>query len=196
MEEAQATPEQLAIRELNAGVYCFRQPGWLWSALQRVPLSPKGEYYLTDVVGMAVGEGQSVQAVELDDPEEVLGVNTRVHLAEAEKAMRARVNAKWMLAGVTLIDPEKTYIEAGRYHRSRYGRLAGHLFAGCTQIGEGCTIGPNTIIVDTQIGSRCTILASVLEGALLEDQVSMGPYGHLRKGAHLAKACTWGILAR
>ena len=82
VEEAQAEPEQLAIRELNASVYCFSAE-WLWEALKRIPLSPKGEYYLTDVVEVAVKDGFPVQAIVLEDPSEAIGINTRVHLAEA-----------------------------------------------------------------------------------------------------------------
>ena len=191
VEEAQATPEQLSIQELNAGVYCFAA-GWLWSALERVPLSPKGEYYLTDLVGIAAGDGLSIQALVLDDPEEALGVNTRVHLAEAEKAMRRRINEQWMLAGVTLIDPEKTYIEAGVTIGRDTVIWPDTYLQGQTRIGEACTVGPNSILRDTQTGSRCQILASVLEGALVEDQVSIGPFGHLRKGAHLAQGVHMG----
>ncbi len=83
VEEAQATPEQLAIHELNVGAYCFRD-AWLWPALNRVKISPKGEYYLTDLVEIAVAEGQAVQALVSADLEETIGINTRVHLAEAE----------------------------------------------------------------------------------------------------------------
>ena len=112
VEEAQATPEQLAIRELNASVYCF-SADWLWPALQRIPLSPKGEYYLTDLVGLAVADGLPVQALVADDPAEMIGVNTRVHLAEAEAHLRRRINQTWMLQGVSMINPEATYIEPG-----------------------------------------------------------------------------------
>jgi bifunctional UDP-N-acetylglucosamine pyrophosphorylase / glucosamine-1-phosphate N-acetyltransferase len=191
VEEAQATPPQFAIRELNVGAYCF-DAAWLWQALERVPLSPKGEYYLTDVVGIAAADGLPVQAVQIDDPIETLGVNTRVHLAEAEKAMRRRINEAWMLAGVTLIDPDSTYIEPGVRIGMDTVIWPNSYLHGSTQIGEGCVIGPNTILHSTQIGSRCTILASVLEEALLEDNVSMGPFGHLRKGAHLGNGVHMG----
>lgn len=95
VEEAVATPEQLRVKELNPSLYCFRSD-WLWEALRRVPLSPKGEYYLTDVIGIAVQDGLAVQALPLEDPAEAMGINTRVHLAEAEALMRRRVNTAWM----------------------------------------------------------------------------------------------------
>src|SRR5512143_1643337 len=110
VEAAQATPEERALTEMNVGAYCF-DAEWLWDALPQLPLSPKGEYYLTDVVALAVRGGGRVAAVRLDDPAEALGVNTRAHLAEAEARLRERINAHWMAEGVSLVDPATTYIE-------------------------------------------------------------------------------------
>ena len=93
-------------------MFCFRAD-WLWPALKRIRLSPKGEYYLTDVVEIAVSDGLEVRAVTTDDPTEAVGINNRVHLAEAEAILRQRTNTHWMLEGVTLIDPQSTYIEPG-----------------------------------------------------------------------------------
>ncbi|HVN55473.1 MAG TPA: bifunctional UDP-N-acetylglucosamine diphosphorylase/glucosamine-1-phosphate N-acetyltransferase GlmU [Anaerolineaceae bacterium] len=191
VEEAHATPEQRAIHELNAGVYCFAAD-WLWEALEQVPVSPKGEYYLTDVIGLAVKQGLPVKALTADDPCEAIGVNTRVHLAEAGRIMRQRINTAWMLAGVTLIDPQTTYIEPGVVLGQDTVIWPNSYLHGKTEVGAECEIGPNTILRDTKTGSRCKILASVLEGALLEDGVSMGPFCHLRKGAHLANGVHMG----
>jgi len=191
VEEAQATPEQLAIRELNASVYCF-SADWLWPALQRIPLSPKGEYYLTDLVGLAVADGLPVQALVADDPAEMIGVNTRVHLAEAEAHLRRRINQTWMLQGVSMINPEATYIEPGVSIGPDTVLWPGTYLRGSTTIGSGCELGPNTIIRDSQVGDGCTILASVLEGARLEDHVEVGPFARLRKGAHLASGVHMG----
>ena len=152
-----------------------------------MPLSPKGEYYLTDTVGLAVADGLPVQAIALLDDGEALGINTRVHLAEAESILRQRINKMHMLAGVTLMDPNSTYIQADVTIGKDTTVWPNTYLRGTTSIGEGCTIGPGTIIEDTQIGNDCTILASVLEGAVVEDHVGMGPFCHLRKGAHLAK---------
>ena len=191
VEEAQATPEQLTIHELNSGVYCF-QATWLWEALPRIPLSPKGEYYLTDLVGMAVAAGLAVQAVVAEDPSELIGINTRVHLAEAESLLRGRINRQWMLTGVTLVDPATTYIEPGVTIGQDSIVWPNTHLRGSSAIGEGCEIGPNTIINDSQVGSGCTILASVLEKATVEDHVEIGPYAHLRKGAYLASGVHMG----
>ncbi len=184
VEEYVATPEQLAVRELNVGAYCFRAD-WLWQALRRIPMSPKGEYYLTDTVALAVQDGQPVQAIVLNDLTETIGVNTRVHLAEAEAAMRRRINEMHMLNGVTLIDPATTYIEAGVTIGPDTVIWPNTYIQGETSIGSGCAIGPNTHIRASKIGDRCTVFFSVMEGAWLENDVEMGPFARLRKGAHL-----------
>ena len=191
VEEAHATPEQLAIRELNISVYCFNAD-WLWEALPRIPLSPKGEYYLTDLVGIAAAEGSSVRAMVAEETSETIGINTRVHLAEAEAVLRWRINRKWMLAGVTIVDPETTYIEPQVTIGQDTTIWPQTYLHGDTRVGGECSLGPNTIVRDTEIGDRCVVLNSVLEGALLEDNVNVGPFGHLRKGAHLAQGVHMG----
>lgn len=185
VEEYVATPDQLQVKELNVGGYCF-DSNWLWDALHRIPKNPKkGEYYLTDTVELAAKEGLPVHATVMDDLEETIGVNTRVHLSEVETAMRRRINQSHMLNGVTMIDPSSVYIEAG----IRIGRdtviMPNTFLHGKTELGERNVVGPNTIIRDSKIGDGCKILSSVLEGALLENDVDMGPFARLRKGAHL-----------
>ena len=191
VEEAQATAEQLAIHELNAGAYCIRAE-WLWDALTRIPLSPKGEYYLTDLVEIAVADGVSVQAVTLEEASEAIGINTRVHLAEAEALLRARINREWMLAGVTIVDPATTYIEPLVILGADTVIWPNTHLRGATRIGENCEIGPNTIIRSTQVGADCKVFSSVLEQAEVEDGVDIGPFAHLRKGAHLASGVHMG----
>jgi bifunctional UDP-N-acetylglucosamine pyrophosphorylase/glucosamine-1-phosphate N-acetyltransferase len=184
VEEAQASPEQRAIRELNVGVYCFTAE-WLWDALRRIPLSPKGEYYLTDVVAMAIGDGLRVGAELLDNPEEGIGINTRHHLAEAMTIIRRRINQHWMLEGVTLIDPATTYIEPGVTLGMDTVIWPNTNLLGDTKIGKECVVGPNAILQDCLVGDHCLLVSSVLEGARLEDRVQVGPFCHLRKGAYL-----------
>jgi bifunctional UDP-N-acetylglucosamine pyrophosphorylase/glucosamine-1-phosphate N-acetyltransferase len=191
VEEAVATPEQKRITELNCGVYCF-ESAWLWEHLGRLPLSPKGEYFLTDLVAMAAEEGYAVATWKLADVSEVLGVNNRLHLAQVERVMRRRINERWMLAGVTMTDPETTYIDMDVEIGQDTVIFPNTHLLGTTRIGEECRIGPNSVIRDSTIGNRCTILASVLESALVEDDVDIGPFGHLRKGAHLAQGVHMG----
>jgi len=185
VEEPDATPEQLAIRELNAGVYCF-DAAWLWSHLDGIPLSKKGEYYLTDLVGIAVAEGSGVEAVTTEDPTEALGVNTRVHLAEAHAAMRQRINEKWMLEGVTIVDPAATYIDVQVSLGADTVVHPNTFLEGQTNVGAECQLGPNTVIRDSTLGNRCVVHSSVIEAGVLEDDVEVGPFGRLRPGAHLA----------
>jgi len=184
VEEVDATQEQLAIKELNVGAYCFRSD-WLWDNLDKLPLSSNGEYFLTDMIGLASSAGLPVEACILENPVEAMGINTRVHLAEAEALMREQNNKKWMLAGVTIVDPNNTYIDASVTIGQDTILYPNTFLEGETVIGEDCRIGPNTILRDTQVGDRSEIVGSVIESAKIEDQVDIGPFGHLRKGAHL-----------
>lgn len=185
VEEYVATPDQLQVKELNVGGYCF-DANWLWDALHRIPKNPKkGEYYLTDTVELAVQDGLSVHATVMDDLEETIGVNTRVHLSDVEVAMRRRINQLHMLNGVTMIDPASAYIEADVVIGRDTVIMPNTFLFGKTEVGEGNVIGPNTIIRNSKVGNGCKILASDIESAVLENDVDMGPFARLRKGAHL-----------
>ncbi len=186
VEEYVATPEQLNVKELNVGAYCFKAD-WLWDALHRIKVSPKGEYYLTDTAELAVKDGLSIQAVVCDDIAETIGINTRVDLADAEAAMRERINRAHMLNGVTIMNPAVTYIEADVKIGKDTIILPNTYIQGNTMIGERNKIGPNSHIRDSKIGNDCTVFMSVMEGAEMEDDVDIGPFARLRKGAHLAK---------
>lgn len=184
IEAAHATSEQLTIQELNVGAYCF-QAAWLWEHLPRLEKSPKGEYYLTDLVALAVNEGADVQSVQVEDLDEVIGVNTRVHLAEAEAAVQRRLRERFMLAGVSLPDPSCVYLHVDVAIGQDAQLLPNTHLLGQTSVGAGSVIGPNTIVRDSQIGKGCQIQASVIEGAVLRDHVHVGPFAHLRRGALL-----------
>ena len=186
VEEADASEDEKQIKELNVGVYCFRAD-WLWDALGKIqPSKVKGEYYLTDLVEIANQNGEKVQPLLATHAEEAIGINNRVHLAEAEAVMRRRINQGWMECGVTFIDPTSTYIEAS----VEIGRdsiiYPNTVLRGLTKIGHHTQVGPNSMLQDTKVGNHCMILQSVLEHAVLEDHVEIGPFGHLRKGAYLA----------
>jgi bifunctional UDP-N-acetylglucosamine pyrophosphorylase/glucosamine-1-phosphate N-acetyltransferase len=184
VEFKEATPEELAIREVNSGIKCF-QAEWLWSHLDQLPVK-HGEHYLTDTVELAVAEGRRVAATEAS-PEEVLGIDDRVRLAWAEGKMRARINERLMLSGVTMVDPAATYIEAGVTIGADTLILPNTHLCGKTVIGQHCEIGPNCVIQGSTIGDRCTVKASFFEGATLEDDVDVGPFAHLRTGAYLCR---------
>lgn len=184
VEEAVATPEQLKVREYNISAWCF-DADWLWESLPKIQVSPKGEYYVTDLVAIAVAEGKMVEALRLDDPAEGLGINNRVDLADCETAMRQRVNRHWMLEGVTFLDPATTTVESDVTIGQDTVLLPGTHLKGSTAIGANCEIGPYTTLLDTTVGDHSIISYSVAEGAKIGNHVTMGPFCHLRKGAVL-----------
>jgi len=184
VEDKAATPEEKKITELNSNPYCF-DAEWLWDALDQVEKSEVGEYYLTDLVEIAANGGQTIASIEIEDYQESIGINNRVHLAEATKVIQQRINNKWMLAGVTMIDPDKVFID----DTVKLGRdtvLYPEVYLrGATIVGKDCKLGPSVILEDTIVGDRCKLLYAMLESARLENDVDMGPFGHLRRGAHL-----------
>lgn len=194
VEEADARPEQLEIREVNSGMYSF-DGAWLRDNAGRIPKSTKGEYYLTDLVAMAVAQGKEVRAVVASDPAEVMGVNDRVQLALADAILRRRFCEALMAQGVTIVDPATTYpgrwVQAGRDTVVHSGT---HL-RGRTLIGERCEIGPNSVLADAVIGDDCRVVASVLEQCEVASRVSIGPFSHLRPGARIESGARIGNYA-
>jgi bifunctional UDP-N-acetylglucosamine pyrophosphorylase/glucosamine-1-phosphate N-acetyltransferase len=194
VEDRDSTPEQRALAEVNAGAYVF-DAAWLRASLPRLRPAPGGEIYLTDLVGLAAEEGRDVVAVRLADAAEGLGVNDRVQLAQAEAALRARVRERLMRAGVTLVDPASTFVDA-TVEIGPDTVIHPHTFLrGRTRIGAGCEIGPSSQLEDTVVGDRCRVVWSLLEGAELADEVEVGPYSHLRPGARLARGVQIGNYA-
>jgi bifunctional UDP-N-acetylglucosamine pyrophosphorylase / glucosamine-1-phosphate N-acetyltransferase len=184
VEFKEATPDQLAIREVNSGILCFRAD-WLWSHIAGLPVK-HGERYLTDLVEVAVAKDRAVAALEAD-ADEVMGIDDRARLAWAEAKMRARINERLMLSGVTMVDPATTYVEASVTIGADTVIQPNTHLRGKTIIGRECSIGPNTIICDSTLGDRCKVQSSVFEGATLEDDVDVGPFAHLRKDAYLCR---------
>lgn len=194
VEEADASPDQRAIREVNAGAYCF-EVGWLRAALPRLPKSAKGEFYLTDLVAPAVREGRTVTTSRAEDAREAMGINTRMQLAEAEAILRDRIRREHMLAGVTIVDPATTYIDAGVAIGMDTVVYPNTFLRGKTSIGEGCEIGPGTVIRDSAVGDGCRVVASLVEDSRLMDGVGMGPWCHVRGGAVLEEGADLGNYA-
>jgi bifunctional UDP-N-acetylglucosamine pyrophosphorylase/glucosamine-1-phosphate N-acetyltransferase len=160
----------------------------LWANVGQIQPSPKkGEYYLTDLLEMAVAQGVQIETETIHDPAQCIGINTRVQLALAEKVMRERIRERVMLGGVTLTDPATTYIDADVEIGEDTVVLPGTHLRGKTRIGAGCRIGPGAVIEDSVIGDECSIGPSVIESATLEDHVEMGPFCHLRPGAYLSR---------
>ena len=190
VEMKRATEEQKRIHEVNSGVYCFEQ-SWLWSALHTLPRNASGEYYLTDLVGMASSQGRKITTVN-GNLDETIGINDRVQLATAERILRTRVLEHLMYAGVTILDPASTYIDAQVEIGSDTVILPGTMITGKTRIGSACRIGPGTTIDESILGNECIVRNSVLEASIFEDGVSIGPFSHCRPGAHLARNVRMG----
>jgi bifunctional UDP-N-acetylglucosamine pyrophosphorylase/glucosamine-1-phosphate N-acetyltransferase len=194
VEEADADATTMAGNEVNVGVYCFRG-GWLWPHLSRIERSAAGEYYLTDLIGMAVAEGAKVVALAAADPIEALGINDRAQLAQAEAFVRERIRRHHLLAGVTMLDPATTYIDAGVTIGADTTLHPNTSLFGKTAVGEDCVIGPDTRVVDSTLGAGCRVVSSVVEQSTLEDGVTVGPFSHLRGGAHIASGVHIGNFA-
>ena len=162
--------------------------GQLYIAL---PRNASGEYYLTDLVAMASSQGCKITTVS-GSLDETIGINDRVQLATAERMLRTRVLEQLMYAGVTILDPACTYIDAQVEIGSDTVILPGTMITGKTRIGSACRIGPGTTIDESILGNGCIVRNSVLEGSTLEDGVSIGPFSHCRPGAHLARNVRMG----
>ncbi|MBI2170051.1 MAG: bifunctional UDP-N-acetylglucosamine diphosphorylase/glucosamine-1-phosphate N-acetyltransferase GlmU [Actinobacteria bacterium] len=185
VEHADATAEILAIDEVNTSVYCFRR-NLLTPALRRLsPENAQSEYYLTDAVEVLSAAGHRVIAVEAIDPAEALGVNDREQLAAAEGELRRRINRRWMRAGVTMVDPARTYIDATVELAPDVRILPGTILEGRTVVGAGSTIGPDTRLADTVVGEGVTVSSSVAAEAEIGDGSTVGPFAHLRPGTRL-----------
>ena len=186
VEEREATAAQLAIREVNTGVYAF-QAATLWPELATLKPSSNGEIYLTDMVERVHQARGAIATVQASDPHDVLGVNTRVDLAQAEAVLRDRIRKRHMLNGVTLIDPSTTYIDSGVLIGKDTVVYPNTHLQGATKVAEGCQIGPNTVLQDSVVGQGCRVVSSVLEGTTLEADVDVGPFAHLRPGSHIGE---------
>ena len=170
--------------EINSGQYCFRA-AWLREHTGSMPTAANGEQYITSLIDLAVQEGAVLCATLAEESSEVRGINDRVQLAEAEAGLRQRINREHMRAGVSLVDPDRTYIDVGvSIGRDTVIEPNTHLRGG-TFVGERCLLGPDTTIRDSTLGDHCTIIASTLEEATLEDDVDVGPYSHIRAGTYL-----------
>jgi bifunctional UDP-N-acetylglucosamine pyrophosphorylase/glucosamine-1-phosphate N-acetyltransferase len=186
VEQKAGTPEQLAVREINSGIYAFRSE-LLWRHIGEIrPDNPVREYYLTDIVGIFRRAGYTVQPMLLEDSTEVLGINTRVELAAIDRLLREGTVRRLMLDGVTIERPETVTIDAGVRIGidtvvEPFARILGR-----TVIGEDCRIGACSIVHQSEIGDRAEVLPfTIVDSSRLEAGARVGPYARLRMGAHL-----------
>ncbi|MDQ3932167.1 MAG: bifunctional UDP-N-acetylglucosamine diphosphorylase/glucosamine-1-phosphate N-acetyltransferase GlmU [Actinomycetota bacterium] len=191
VEESDATEQQRSLREANAGMYLFER-GCLADALGRLaPINAQGELYLTDVVGILVGDGREVGTVSTA-AEEVSGVNDRVQLAAAGAILRDRLLERLMRDGVTVVDPATTYVDVDVSVGRDSILLPGCLLEGRTRIGQRVTLGPYTRVVDAEVEDGASVAQSVVVGASVGPGAAVGPFTYLRPGTRLERGAKAG----
>lgn len=187
VEDKDASDEEKKVREVNSGIYCFEKDD-LYEALKHVGCdNAQGEYYLPDVLWLLREKGEKIWAVSADDYEETLGVNSRAQLAEAEKVLRQRKNKALMASGVTLMDPDSTFIDDSVKIGQDTIIYPFTWIEGKSSIGERCVIGPSSRFTDTVIGDDVTAQFTYAHECEIDDGVTMGPYVHLRPNTKISK---------
>jgi bifunctional UDP-N-acetylglucosamine pyrophosphorylase / glucosamine-1-phosphate N-acetyltransferase len=195
VEVKDATPEEAEIGEINAGLYAF-DVSWLRDRVDSMSVSPStGEMYLTELIELARADGRLVATLDVEDDGRLLGVNDRAELAQAEWDMRAALNAAHMRAGVTMRDPSTVYLDATVRIAADVTLEPNVILRGATTVGEGTVIGSGSHITDTVIGANCHVWASVLESSTVEDDVTIGPFAHLRPGSSVGRGAEIGNYA-
>lgn len=183
VEEKDASPVERTYREINTGIYCFALQVLLPALAQLRPNNAQGEYYLTDVIALIREAGGKVAALAAGDPEEIQGVNSREQLAAVEATVRREKNRALMAAGVTVVDPASTFVDA----EVEVGRdtvlLPFTWLEGQTRVGEECIVGPQVRLRDSALGDRVAVEFAVLDQAQVGEDVKIGPFAYLRPGA-------------
>jgi len=185
VEEADASPEQRAIEEINSGCYAF-DGALLADAVKRVAAgNAQGQEYLTDVIAIMRGDGHPVGTVLAADPDEIQGVNDRVQLAQVRRAYNSRLLEDWMRAGVTIVDPAATWVDVDVSMAPDSEILPGTHLEGHTTIGPGARIGPGCLLRNTVVGPDATVLYAVCDSAEIGPGASVGPFARLRPGTRI-----------
>ena len=193
VEERDAFPEQRKIREIGTSVYCFA-PAPLWSALELVkPDNDQGEYFLTDVIGILSRARRRVEAVTVEDPDECLGINDRKQFARVAQLLRRQTLERLMTGGVTVLDPETTYVDDSVTVGSDSVIYPGVVLEGTTIIGEECVIGLGSYVTGSRVGDRVNLRPyCVLTDSVVEDDATLGPFSHLRPLSHVGPGAKIG----
>jgi bifunctional UDP-N-acetylglucosamine pyrophosphorylase/glucosamine-1-phosphate N-acetyltransferase len=192
VEQRDATDEELAIDEVNTSIYVFRR-SVLAPALRRLsPDNAQGEYYLTDVVKVLHDAGYGVTSMLVGDPMEAAGVNDRAQLAVAEAELRDRINERWMRRGVTMVDPERTYLDTTVTLAVDVTLFPGTTLQGRTVVGEGAEVGPDCQLVGCQVGAGAVLSHTVGRDATIGAGAVVGPWATLPPGSHVAAGTVTG----
>lgn len=180
VEQKDGTPEELAVQEVNTGMYAFESK-FLWPALEQIDANnAQGELYITDVIGILVRQGKLVSAHMTEHFEETLGINSRSQLAQGEEILRLRKSEELMDQGVTIIDPKNTYIEESVQVGADTIIYPGTILEGATTIGTGCEIGPYSRLTNVKVRNDSRIHFTYGHDCEVMDAVDIGPYVHLR----------------
>ena len=185
VEETDATPQQRAIREINAGIYAFDNAA-LRAALSRLSSdNAQGEQYLTDAIALVRADGHIVHAKHIEDSALVAGVNDRVQLADLARELNRRIVAAHQRAGVTVVDPATTWIDVDVTVGRDTVIAPGTQLLGATRVGGGCRIGPDTTLTDVRVGDRAAVVRTHGSDAVIGDGAEVGPFAYLRPGTRL-----------
>lgn len=180
VEQKDANEEELKVNEINSGMYCFDIEHLLKALSKLTNNNNQGEYYLTDTLEILISEGQKVGVYKTQNIEDILGINDKVQLYTAEKIMKKRINEGFMRNGVTIIDPETSYIDAD----ARIGRdtvvYPNTIIEGTAVIGEDCVIGPNSRIVESKIEDNSEVANSVVLNSTIGQHTKVGPFAYVR----------------
>src|SRR5665213_2384693 len=195
VEHGDATDEELEVREVNTSMYCFKRSVLAPSLRRLSPSNAQGEYYLTDVVEVLYEAGHRVGSVAVEDTMEVAGVNDRAQLAVAETELRDRINERWMRRGVTMWDPQTTYIDTEVSLATDVVLLPGVILQGACVVGEHAEIGPNTRLVDCTVGEGAVVASSVCRRADIGPDARIGPFAVLAEGTEVPAGGVVGPVA-
>jgi bifunctional UDP-N-acetylglucosamine pyrophosphorylase / glucosamine-1-phosphate N-acetyltransferase len=192
VEDRDASDEEREIDEINTGIYVFRR-SLLTPALRRITTdNAQGELYVTDVIEVLSSAGHKVIGVEAEDPDETHGVNDRAQLAIAEAELRHRINDHWLRAGVTIVDPAATYVEADVELEADVTLWPGSILQGDTIVASGAEIGPNTHLIDTRVGAGARVFQSTARQAEIGEEAQVGPYAAIAAGQRIAAGMRTG----
>ena len=187
VEDRDASTEQKKIKEINSGIYCFDISA-LREALNKLDnKNDQGEYYLTDTIKILISKGLKVGAIKIEEKEELAGINDRTQLADAAKVLRKRILNRLMAEGVTIIDPDSTYIDSEVEIGIDTIIHPSTIIKGETKIGEECIIGPGSTIENSKVGNKVGIKNSVVIESCIDDETQIGPFAYLRPGSNIGK---------
>ena len=192
VEQGDASPDELAVDEVNTSIYCFRR-SLLAPALRRIqPDNAQGEYYLTDVVEVLASAGHPIEAIAAEDADETRGINDRVQLAAAEAELRRRTNELLLRSGVTMVDPTAVYVDTTVEVGTDVTLFPGVMLQGRTVVGDGTELGSGVRISDSTVGTDCVLEHATVRGARIGDRCIVGPYASVGPGAEIPADTTTG----